>query len=168
MERLAWSLPLHLVAVLVSPIEDDMNLRYLLCGIRLLHSLCCLASRHSRLEQVLLLSICVKSYLLSLELIMNYMHLYHWTCFYFLNFFSISRWLLKLIILEILWKNWYIVRFHQCITNMCWKIKIWYDVVPFIFAWSWSRIPLWHRQFVTINWYENLDSVDKWCVQELQ
>eukprot|EP00268_Persea_americana_P060931 TRINITY_DN7644_c0_g1_i3.p1 TRINITY_DN7644_c0_g1~~TRINITY_DN7644_c0_g1_i3.p1 ORF type:complete len:963 (+),score=190.58 TRINITY_DN7644_c0_g1_i3:340-3228(+) len=66
MERLAWSLPLHLVAVLVSPIEDDMNLRYLLCGIRLLHSLCCLASRHSRLEQILLEEVKVTEQILDL------------------------------------------------------------------------------------------------------
>ncbi|XXG72328.1 hypothetical protein AAC387_Pa07g1456 [Persea americana] len=66
MERLAWSLPLHLVAVLVSPIEDDMNLKYLLCGIRLLHSLCCLASRHSRLEQILLEEVKVTEQILDL------------------------------------------------------------------------------------------------------
>ncbi|KAI3979977.1 hypothetical protein MKX01_042631 [Papaver californicum] len=53
MERLAWSLPLHLIAVLVSPGGDEMRLRYLLCGFRLLHSLADIASRHTKLEQIL-------------------------------------------------------------------------------------------------------------------
>ncbi|RZC53345.1 hypothetical protein C5167_012196 [Papaver somniferum] len=53
MERLAWSLPLHLIAVLVSPGGDEMRLRYLLCGCRLLHSLVDIAARHTKLEQIL-------------------------------------------------------------------------------------------------------------------
>ncbi|MCL7041640.1 hypothetical protein MKW94_018393, partial [Papaver nudicaule] len=53
MERLAWSLPLHLIAVLVSPGGDEMRLRYMLCGFRLLHSLADVASRHTKLEQIL-------------------------------------------------------------------------------------------------------------------
>ncbi|KAI3881315.1 hypothetical protein MKW92_008047 [Papaver armeniacum] len=53
MERLAWSLPLHLIAVLVSPGGDEMRLRYLLCGCRLLHSLADIAARHTKLEQIL-------------------------------------------------------------------------------------------------------------------
>ncbi|KAI3831095.1 hypothetical protein MKW92_040820 [Papaver armeniacum] len=38
--------------VLVSPGEDEMRLRYLLCGCRLLHSLADIAARHTKLEQV--------------------------------------------------------------------------------------------------------------------
>ncbi|KAI3967160.1 hypothetical protein MKW92_024055 [Papaver armeniacum] len=53
MERLAWSLPLHLIAVLVSPGGDEMRLRYLLCGCRLLHSLADIAARHTKLEQIM-------------------------------------------------------------------------------------------------------------------
>lgn len=51
MEKLAASLPLHLIAVLLSS-DDGMRLAHLLRGVRLLHSLCDAASRHSRLEQV--------------------------------------------------------------------------------------------------------------------
>lgn len=52
MEKLAGLLPLHLIAVLMSSDRDEALLRYLLCGIRFLHSLCDLASRHAKLEQV--------------------------------------------------------------------------------------------------------------------
>ena len=51
-EKLAGLLPLHLIAVLMSSDRDEALLRYLLCGIRLLHSLCELAPRHAKLEQV--------------------------------------------------------------------------------------------------------------------
>ncbi|KAJ4955251.1 hypothetical protein NE237_012034 [Protea cynaroides] len=54
MEKLACCLPLHLIAVLVSPDRGDTRLIYLLRGFRLLHSLCDLASRQTRLEQILL------------------------------------------------------------------------------------------------------------------
>ncbi|MQL76899.1 hypothetical protein Taro_009289 [Colocasia esculenta] len=54
MEKLASSLPLHLIAVLLSPGGDDMRLIYFLRGIRLLRSLSDLASRQTRLEQILL------------------------------------------------------------------------------------------------------------------
>lgn len=54
MEKLAGSLPLHLTALLMSPARDEARFRYLLCGIRLLHSLCDLASRNSKFEQILL------------------------------------------------------------------------------------------------------------------
>ncbi|KAI4357987.1 hypothetical protein L6164_001898 [Bauhinia variegata] len=53
-EKLVGSLPLHLTAVLISSDRDEGMLKYLLCGIRLLHSLCDLAPRHSKLEQILL------------------------------------------------------------------------------------------------------------------
>lgn len=55
MEKLAGFLPLHLIAVLVSSDRDEALLRYLLCGIRILHSLCELAPRHTKLEQVALI-----------------------------------------------------------------------------------------------------------------
>ncbi|XP_058083057.1 nodulin homeobox isoform X5 [Magnolia sinica] len=66
MERLSWSLPLHLIAVLVSPGGDDTRMRYLLRGVRLLHSLCDLASRHMRLEQILLEEVKVTEQILDL------------------------------------------------------------------------------------------------------
>ncbi|KAJ7980908.1 nodulin homeobox isoform X1 [Quillaja saponaria] len=53
-EKLAGFLPLHLTAVLMSSDRDESRFRYLLCGIRLLHSLSDLASRHAKLEQNLL------------------------------------------------------------------------------------------------------------------
>lgn len=60
MEKLAGFLPLHLIAVLMSPDRDESLLRYLLCGIRLLHSLCDLAPRHSKLEQVAFTDPCLR------------------------------------------------------------------------------------------------------------
>ncbi|KAF7805508.1 nodulin homeobox isoform X2 [Senna tora] len=54
MEKLAGSLPLHLTAVLISSDRDEKMFKYLLCGIRLLHSMCDLAPRHSKLEQIML------------------------------------------------------------------------------------------------------------------
>ncbi|XP_026665268.2 nodulin homeobox-like isoform X3 [Phoenix dactylifera] len=53
MERLASSLPLHLIAVLLSP-DRDMHMGHVLRGVRLLHTLSDLAIRHARLEQILL------------------------------------------------------------------------------------------------------------------
>ncbi|XP_010244633.1 PREDICTED: nodulin homeobox isoform X2 [Nelumbo nucifera] len=53
MEKLASSLPMHLLAVLLSRDRGDIYLRYMLQGLRLLHSLCDLA-RQTRLEQILL------------------------------------------------------------------------------------------------------------------
>ena len=52
MEKLAAFLPLHFMAVLMSSDKDETLFRYLLSGIRLLHSLCDLAPRHAKLEQV--------------------------------------------------------------------------------------------------------------------
>ncbi|KAF7823558.1 nodulin homeobox isoform X1 [Senna tora] len=54
MEKLAGSLPLHLTAVLISCDRDESLFRYMLCGIRLLQSLCDLSPRHSKMEQILL------------------------------------------------------------------------------------------------------------------
>ncbi|KAB5527487.1 hypothetical protein DKX38_021334 [Salix brachista] len=65
-EKLAGLLPLHLIAVLLSSDRDESLLRYLLCGIRLLHSLCDLGSRNSKLEQVLLDDVKVSEQLLDL------------------------------------------------------------------------------------------------------
>lgn len=59
-EKLAGFLPLHLIAVLVSSDKDEAMLRYLLCGIRLLHSLCDLAHRHAKLEQVAIPDLCIR------------------------------------------------------------------------------------------------------------
>nr|XP_034908264.1 nodulin homeobox-like isoform X2 [Populus alba] len=65
-EKLAGFLPLHLIAVLMSSDRDESLLRYLLRGIRLLHSLCDLAPRNSKLEQVLLDDVKVSEQLLDL------------------------------------------------------------------------------------------------------
>ncbi|RDX99246.1 Nodulin homeobox, partial [Mucuna pruriens] len=54
MEKLAGSLPFHLTTLLTSSFRNEAMFRYLLCGIRLLHSLCDLASRNSKFEQILL------------------------------------------------------------------------------------------------------------------
>lgn len=53
MEKLVSSLPLHLLAVCLE-LGQGSDLAYVLRGVRLLHSLSELASRHTRLEQVLL------------------------------------------------------------------------------------------------------------------
>ncbi|XWS51727.1 hypothetical protein CRYUN_Cryun11dG0008200 [Craigia yunnanensis] len=65
-EKLAGFLPLHLIAVLLSSDRDEALLRYLLCGIRLLHSLCELAPRHTKLEQILLDDVKVSEQLIDL------------------------------------------------------------------------------------------------------
>ncbi|KAG6787166.1 hypothetical protein POTOM_008799 [Populus tomentosa] len=65
-EKLAGFLPLHLIAVLMSSDRDESLLRYLLRGIRLLHSLCDLAPRNSKLEQVLLDDVKISEQLLDL------------------------------------------------------------------------------------------------------
>ncbi|PKI74649.1 nodulin homeobox [Punica granatum] len=54
MEKFVGLLPLHLMAVLVSVERDQALFRYFLCGLRLLHSLCELAPRHNKIEQILL------------------------------------------------------------------------------------------------------------------
>ncbi|KAM7521537.1 hypothetical protein LguiA_011439 [Lonicera macranthoides] len=65
-EKLARYLPLHLIAMLISSERDEAFLRHLLCGFRLLHSLCDLASRQPRLEQILLDDVKVSEQLLDL------------------------------------------------------------------------------------------------------
>lgn len=66
MESLAGCLPLHLLAVLVSSNEGEVRLRYLLRGVRLLHSLSELASRHAKLEQILLEEVKITEQILDL------------------------------------------------------------------------------------------------------
>lgn len=53
MESLAKNLAVHLISRLLSFKRGEQHLRYLLAGVRLLHGLYDLASRHSKLEQVL-------------------------------------------------------------------------------------------------------------------
>lgn len=65
-EKLARFLPLHLIAMLLSSERDEALLRYLLCGVQLLHSLCDLGSRHTRLEQILLEDIKVSEQLVDM------------------------------------------------------------------------------------------------------
>ncbi|GMY16535.1 nodulin homeobox-like isoform X2 [Fagus crenata] len=66
MEKLVGFLPLHLIAVLMTSDKDEALFRYLLSGIRLLHSLCDLAPRHAKLEQILLDDVKVSEQLLDL------------------------------------------------------------------------------------------------------
>ncbi|KAK4756077.1 hypothetical protein SAY87_009834 [Trapa incisa] len=54
MEKFVGFLPLHLMAVLMSVEKDQDLFRYILSGLRLLHSLCDLASRNNKIEQILL------------------------------------------------------------------------------------------------------------------
>ncbi|CAI9297204.1 unnamed protein product [Lactuca saligna] len=53
-EALARNFVIHLIAKLLSSKRDEELFRYLLGGIRLLHSLCDLAPRNNKLEQILL------------------------------------------------------------------------------------------------------------------
>lgn len=54
LESLARYLSVHLIAKLLSSKQDEELFRYLLGGLRLLHALCDLAPRNTKLEQVLL------------------------------------------------------------------------------------------------------------------
>ncbi|PIN26056.1 hypothetical protein CDL12_01192 [Handroanthus impetiginosus] len=54
LERFARYLPLHLIAVIIAWERDKSTFKYLLCGILLLHSMCDLASRVPKIEQILL------------------------------------------------------------------------------------------------------------------
>ncbi|KAI7982305.1 Nodulin homeobox [Camellia lanceoleosa] len=66
-ENLARYLPMHLMARMMMLAErDEASFQYLLCGVRLLHSLCDLAPRHSILEQILLDDVKVSVQLLDL------------------------------------------------------------------------------------------------------
>ncbi|MED6145462.1 hypothetical protein PIB30_025441 [Stylosanthes scabra] len=66
MDKLASSLPLHLTAVLISSSRDKAMFRYLLCGIRLCHSLCDFAPRLPKLDQIFLDDIRVLEQLIDL------------------------------------------------------------------------------------------------------
>ncbi|GAB2275101.1 hypothetical protein Dimus_009866 [Dionaea muscipula] len=65
-EKLARFLPCHLIAVILSAQRDEASLRYLLCGLRLLHSLCEIAPVYPKLEQILLDDVKVSEQLLDL------------------------------------------------------------------------------------------------------
>ncbi|AEE82269.1 sequence-specific DNA binding transcription factor ATNDX [Arabidopsis thaliana] len=52
-EKMVKMLPRHLIAVVMTPNKDGKS-RYILCGIRLLQTLCDLTPRNAKLEQVLL------------------------------------------------------------------------------------------------------------------
>lgn len=54
LDKLARYLPSHLIAKLMLSKREENLFRYLLCGLRLLHSLCDLAHRHPKLEQMLM------------------------------------------------------------------------------------------------------------------
>ncbi|XP_021721428.1 nodulin homeobox-like isoform X2 [Chenopodium quinoa] len=66
MDKLVRILPPHLTAVLLSSQGDEASLKYLLSGLRLLYSLCEIATRHSKLEQILLDDLRVSEQLLDL------------------------------------------------------------------------------------------------------
>jgi hypothetical protein len=58
MDKLPAFLPLHLLGVLMSSDRDEALFEYMLCGLRLLHSLCDLAPRHAKVEQVTFSNAC--------------------------------------------------------------------------------------------------------------
>ncbi|XP_057538904.1 nodulin homeobox isoform X2 [Amaranthus tricolor] len=66
MDKLVRFLPLHLNAVLLSSQRDEASLRHLLSGLRLLNTLCEIASRHPKLEQILLDDVKMSEQLLDL------------------------------------------------------------------------------------------------------
>ncbi|KAG2673576.1 hypothetical protein I3760_13G098800 [Carya illinoinensis] len=66
MDKLATFLPLHLLGVLISSDREEALFRYLLCGIRLLHTMCDLSPRHAKVEQILLDDVKVLEQLLDL------------------------------------------------------------------------------------------------------
>ncbi|KAL0459601.1 UNVERIFIED_CONTAM: Nodulin homeobox [Sesamum latifolium] len=66
LEKFARYLPLHLIAVIMSWERDKSTFKYLLCGILLLHSMCDLASRVPKFEQILLDDVKVSEQLIDL------------------------------------------------------------------------------------------------------
>ncbi|CAL5211373.1 unnamed protein product [Lathyrus oleraceus] len=68
MGKLARSLPLHLTTILIFSRRDEDVFQYVLCGIRLLHSLCDLASRHPKFDQIFLHDVKVVEQLIDLVL----------------------------------------------------------------------------------------------------
>ncbi|WJX69540.1 hypothetical protein P8452_53767 [Trifolium repens] len=70
LEKLARSLPLHLVTVLITSKKDEEIFKYLLCGFRLLHSLCDLSSKNSKFEQIFLDDVKVEEQLIDMVFFM--------------------------------------------------------------------------------------------------
>ncbi|KAL6516057.1 hypothetical protein OROGR_019362 [Orobanche gracilis] len=66
LEKFARYLPLHLIAVIMAWERDKETFKYLLCGVLLLHSLCDLASRVPKIEQILLDDVKVSEQLIDL------------------------------------------------------------------------------------------------------
>ncbi|CAA0828151.1 Unknown protein [Striga hermonthica] len=66
LEKFARYLPLHLIAVVMAWERDKATFKYLLCGVLLLHSMCDLASRVPKIEQILLDDVRVSEQLLDL------------------------------------------------------------------------------------------------------
>ncbi|XP_058729885.1 nodulin homeobox-like isoform X1 [Vicia villosa] len=66
MGKLAQSLPLHLTTILIFSRRDEDVFQYVLCGIRLLHSLCELASRLPKFDQIFLNDVKVVEQLIDL------------------------------------------------------------------------------------------------------
>ncbi|CAN8308599.1 unnamed protein product [Cochlearia groenlandica] len=64
-EKMIRLLPMHLMAVLMANDRDDMY-QHVLCGIRLLNTLCELTPRHAKLEQVLLDDVKISAQILDL------------------------------------------------------------------------------------------------------
>ncbi|KZV54339.1 hypothetical protein F511_03594 [Dorcoceras hygrometricum] len=65
-EKFARYLPLHLISVIMAWERDKSTFKYLLCGILLLHSMCDLASRVPKIEQILLDDVKVSEQLIDL------------------------------------------------------------------------------------------------------
>ncbi|XP_042035003.1 nodulin homeobox-like isoform X5 [Salvia splendens] len=66
LEKFARCLPLHLIAVIMAWERDKSTFKYLLCGILLLHSMCDLASRVPKIEQILLDDVKISEQLIDL------------------------------------------------------------------------------------------------------
>ncbi|KAL7112788.1 hypothetical protein ACP275_04G023300 [Erythranthe tilingii] len=66
LEKFARYLPLHLIAVIMDWERDRSTFKYLLCGVLLLHSMCDLASRVPKIEQILLDDVKVSEQLIDL------------------------------------------------------------------------------------------------------
>ncbi|CAA0832079.1 Unknown protein [Striga hermonthica] len=66
MEKIARYLPLHLIAVIMAWERDKATFKYLFCGVLLLHSMCDLASRVPKIEQILLDDVRVSEQLVNL------------------------------------------------------------------------------------------------------
>ncbi|KAG6415346.1 hypothetical protein SASPL_122757 [Salvia splendens] len=66
LEKLARNLPLHLIAVIMAWERDKSTFKYLLYGILLLHSMCDLASRVPKIEQILLDDVKISEQLIDL------------------------------------------------------------------------------------------------------